>query len=165
MNNLIRRDRLEHHCQALRSAGETIVFTNGCFDLLHPGHLRLLERSATLGDRLLVAINDDASVRRLKGPERPVYPATERAELLLAIRWVDFVTVFPEDTPLETIELVRPDVLVKGGEYLERDIVGAKLVRSYGGTVARIPMKKGHSSRLIVGRVADTTTTMKGTGS
>ena len=102
----------------------------------------------------MVAINDDASVRHLKGEQRPIYPAAERAELLLSIRWVDFVTVFPEDTPRETIELVRPDVLVKGGEYLERDIVGAAFVKSYGGAVVRIPMKKGHSSRLIVGRIA-----------
>jgi rfaE bifunctional protein nucleotidyltransferase chain/domain len=155
MNNLIRREDLAAACDAVRAEGRTVVFTNGCFDVLHPGHIRLLRRSARLGDRLLVAINDDASVGRLKGAGRPVYPATERAELLLAIRWVAMVTVFSEDTPLRAIELSRPDVLVKGAEYRERDIVGAELVKSYGGRVVRIPMKKGHSSTSIVGRIAD----------
>ncbi|UCG53843.1 MAG: adenylyltransferase/cytidyltransferase family protein [Candidatus Latescibacterota bacterium] len=132
--------------------GRSIVFTNGCFDLLHPGHLRLFSRSAALGDVLVVAINDDDSVRRLKGADRPIYPEDERAEILCALRWVDCVTIFPEDTPLETIELVRPDVLVKGAEYQERDIVGASFVRSYGGNVVRIPMKKGFATRLMVER-------------
>jgi D-beta-D-heptose 7-phosphate kinase/D-beta-D-heptose 1-phosphate adenosyltransferase len=155
MEHLIDRDKLGTTGESLRRMGKRIVFTNGCFDLLHPGHMRLLARCASLGDCVIVGINDDGSVRRLKGPERPVYEAEERAELLLAVRWVDMVTVFSEDTPLETIECLRPDVLVKGGEYLERDIVGAKFVRSYGGTVARVPMKKGHSSRLIVRRIAE----------
>lgn len=153
MKGLVPRSELRGVCDSLRAEGRRIVFTNGCFDLLHPGHLRLLERAASLGDRLVVAINSDESVRRLKGAGRPVYPEAERAELLLAVRWVDVVTVFVEDTPLEAIEHVRPEVLVKGGEYLEKNIVGAKLVKSYGGKVVRIPMKKGHSSRSIVKRI------------
>lgn len=153
MKGLIARSELRSICASLRNKGARLVFTNGCFDLLHPGHLRLLDKAASLGDRLIVAINSDESVRRLKGEGRPVYPAEERAEMLLALRWVDFVTVFDEDTPLETIEQVRPDVLVKGGEYLEKDIVGAKFVKGYGGKVARIPMKKGHASRHIVNRI------------
>jgi D-beta-D-heptose 7-phosphate kinase/D-beta-D-heptose 1-phosphate adenosyltransferase len=132
-----------------------VVFTNGCFDLLHPGHLRLLSLAAERGDVLVVAINDDDSVRGLKGPGRPVYPAGERAEILLALRWVDYVTIFPEATPLEAIEQVRPDVLVKGAEYRERDIVGASFVRANGGSVFRVPMKKGHSTRSIVRRMTD----------
>lgn len=136
-----------------RRAGRRVVFTNGCFDLLHPGHLGLLSRAAAQGDVLVVAINDDASVRRLKGTGRPIYPAEERAEILLALRWVDHVTVFPEDTPLETIERVRPDVLVKGSEYRTKDIVGAAFVASYGGRVVRVPMRKGHSTRSIVRRM------------
>jgi D-beta-D-heptose 7-phosphate kinase / D-beta-D-heptose 1-phosphate adenosyltransferase len=144
---------LERAVHAARQGGERIVFTNGCFDLLHPGHIRLISKAASLGDRLIVAINDDASVRRLKGESRPIYPAPERAEILLALRWVDYVTVFEEDTPLETIRVVRPDVLVKGGEYLQRDIVGAAFVIGYGGTVARVPMMKGQATRSIVRRV------------
>jgi D-beta-D-heptose 7-phosphate kinase/D-beta-D-heptose 1-phosphate adenosyltransferase len=99
---LIARDALAATAAAWRDAGKRVVFTNGCFDLLHPGHLAILEASAASGDVLLVGINDDASVARLKGAGRPIYPAAERAELLLALRWVDAVTVFGEDTPLET---------------------------------------------------------------
>jgi D-beta-D-heptose 7-phosphate kinase/D-beta-D-heptose 1-phosphate adenosyltransferase len=155
MKRVIERAGLETTCEALRAQGRSIVFTNGCFDLLHPGHLDLLARSAACGNVLLVGINDDASVRRLKGSERPIYPAEERAEILVALRWVDYVTVFPEDTPRETIRLVRPDVLVKGAEYKERDIVGARFVRSYGGDVVRVPMKKGHATRLLVRKISE----------
>ena len=136
-----------------RAAGRTIVFTNGVFDLLHPGHLALLEECARLGDVVIVAINDDASVARLKGPARPVYPAAERAEILLALRWVDAVTVFAEDTPLATIERVQPDVLVKGAEYGQGAIVGEELVTARGGRVVRYPMAKGHSTSEIVRRM------------
>ncbi|MFQ5510570.1 MAG: adenylyltransferase/cytidyltransferase family protein [Candidatus Krumholzibacteriia bacterium] len=142
-------------CESLRGDGRRIVFTNGCFDLLHPGHIRLLSEAASRGDALVVAINDDASVRRLKGNDRPIYPAEERAELLLALRWVDYVTVFPEDTPLETIHEVRPDVLVKGDEYEEGNIVGASFVRDSGGAVVRVRMKRGHSTRRIVRRISE----------
>ena len=141
-------------CDAMRGEGKRIVLTNGCFDLLHPGHLRLLTAAAAHGDVLLVAINDDASVRRLKGEKRPIYPAAERAEILLALRSVDCVTVFPEDTPLETIQMVKPEVLVKGDEYREVNIVGASFVRRGGGEVVRVPMKSGHSTRLMVQRIS-----------
>ena len=156
MNGLIQRAALAGAFEERRRAGERIVFTNGCFDLLHPGHVWLISKAAALGDRLVIAINDDASVRRLKGRGRPIYKEQERAEILLAVRWVDYVTVFSEDTPLETIHLIKPHVLVKGGEYQERDIVGASFVRGLGGNVVRIPMKKGHGTRIIVGRVKDT---------
>jgi len=136
-----------------RDEGRTIVFTNGVFDLLHPGHLGLLSHCATLGDMIVVAINDDASVARLKGPARPIYPAAERAEILLALRWVDAVTVFTEDTPLVAIERVRPDVLVKGAEYGAGEIVGEAFVTGYGGRVVRYPMAKGHSTTEIVRRM------------
>ena len=139
-----------------REHGRRIVFTNGCFDLLHPGHIRILRESGRHGDVVVVGINDDDSVRRLKGRGRPIYPAEERAEILLATRWVDFVTVFAEATPKETIEQVRPDVLVKGAEYLEKDIVGASFVREYGGRVVRVRMKPGESTRQIVARIAGT---------
>ena len=153
MDGLVSRANLEATADELRRRGKRIVFTNGCFDLLHPGHIRLVSKAAALGDRLIVAINDDASVRTLKGDGRPVYRAEERSEILLALRWVDYVTVFHEDTPIETIRSVRPDVLVKGDEYRQREIVGASFVRGYGGRVARIPMKKGHATRLIIERM------------
>jgi D-beta-D-heptose 7-phosphate kinase/D-beta-D-heptose 1-phosphate adenosyltransferase len=132
-----------------------VVFTNGCFDLLHPGHLALLEDAAAMGDVLLVAINDDASVARLKGPGRPITSAAERAELLLAVRWVDAVTVFDQDTPLETIRLVRPDVLVKGAEYGAGAIVGEDDVLEAGGRVVRYPMRAGYSTSDMVTRMKE----------
>lgn len=155
MRCLIPREELSETFDAIRRQGKRIVFTNGCFDLLHPGHISLLSRSALEGDALVVAINDDASVRALKGDTRPIYPAQERAEILLALRWVDFVTVFPEPTPLETIEQVRPDVLIKGAEYKQDEIVGAEFVKKSGGCVVRIPMKPGHSTRGLVRRMAE----------
>lgn len=155
MRRVISRDKLATTCDGLRRRGKRIVFTNGCFDLLHPGHMWLLSRCASEGDVLFVAINDDASVRSLKGADRPIYPADERAEILLALRWVDYVTVFPEPTPLETIEQVKPDVLIKGSEYKQDEIVGAEFVKKNGGCVVRIPMKEGHSTRGLVQRMAD----------
>ena len=154
MKKAIPRRHLQAACDAMRGEGKRIVFTNGCFDLLHPGHIRLLTAAAAHGDVVLVAINDDASVRRLKGEKRPIYPAAERAEILLALRSVDYVTVFREDTPLETIQMVKPEVLVKGDEYRSVDIVGASLVRRGGGEVVRVPMKSGHSTRLMVRRIS-----------
>lgn len=142
--------------QEWRSAGKRVVFTNGCFDLLHPGHLALLEEAAGLGDVLVVAINDDDSVRRLKGPSRPIFPALERAELLLALRWVDVVTVFGEDTPQAVIEKIRPDVLVKGAEYGAGEIVGETFITGYGGTVVRVPMREGYATSRIVRRIEGT---------
>ena len=138
-----------------RRAGRRIVFTNGCFDLLHPGHLALLEDAAALGDVLMVAINDDASVTRLKGRGRPIYPAAERAELLLALRWVDAVTVFDGDTPIEPIRRVQPDVLVKGAEYGAGAIVGEDVVLAAGGRVVRLPMRPGYSTSEIVRRMTE----------
>jgi rfaE bifunctional protein nucleotidyltransferase chain/domain len=138
-----------------RAEGRTIVFTNGVFDLLHPGHLALLAECASLGDIVLVAINDDASVARLKGPTRPVYPAAERAEILLSLRWVDAVTVFAEDTPLITIERAQPHVLVKGAEYGSGQIVGEDVVLARGGRVVRYPMAKGHSTTRIIRRMEE----------
>ncbi len=159
MKTVLQRSELAKTFDALRRSGKRIAFTNGCFDLLHPGHLKLISRAAALGDVLIVAINDDDSVRRLKGKGRPIYPALERAEILLALRWVDYVTVFPEDTPLTTIERVRPDVLVKGSEYLQKEIVGSSFVRNLGGRVVRVPMKRGHSTRQLVRRMSDVSST------
>jgi D-beta-D-heptose 7-phosphate kinase/D-beta-D-heptose 1-phosphate adenosyltransferase len=147
---------LEETAQHIRKSGKSIVFTNGCFDLLHPGHMALLESSAKMGDVLIVAINDDASVRRLKGATRPVYPDGERAEILAGVRWVDYVTIFGEDTPLNAIRAVAPDVLVKGAEYGEGEIVGEEFLHSYGGVVVRFPMVRGFTTSDYVRRIKET---------
>ncbi len=135
---------------AWRSAGESVVFTNGCFDLLHIGHITLLEDARREGDRLIVAINSDASVQGLKGSTRPIVAERERGRVLAALAAVDAVVVFDAPTPLELIEALRPDVIVKGGDYSEETVVGAKEVRSWGGRVKIVPTVEGFStSRLI----------------
>lgn len=126
--------------------GETIVFTNGCFDLLHPGHVRSLEAARALGDRLVVAINHDASVRRLKGPGRPIQPARARKEVVAALACVDWVVGFGSDTPIRAIRTLRPDVLAKGGDWRLDEIVGREEVEGWGGRVARLPLLAGHST-------------------
>ena len=142
-----------------RDAGQKIVFTNGCFDLLHVGHARLLRQAAELGDLLVVGLNSDASVRRLKGPTRPLNSENARAELLGALEAVDIVTVFDDDTPLGLIESIRPDVLVKGGDYSPGEVVGRAEVESWGGKLALIPLVEGHSTTNLVRRAAERTIT------
>lgn len=127
-----------------------VVFTNGVFDLLHPGHVDVLLGARRAGDRLVVALNSDASVRRLKGPDRPVRNEAERAYVLAAFEMVDCVVVFEQDTPLELIQLLHPDVLVKGGDYSEGTIVGAPDVRGWGGEVIVIPLTPGQSTTSII---------------
>jgi len=127
-----------------------VVFTNGVFDLLHPGHVDVLLGARRAGDRLVVGLNSDASVRRLKGPERPVRNEAERAYVLAALEMVDCVVVFEQDTPLELIRTLRPDVLVKGGDYTEQTIVGASDVRGWGGDVRVIPLTPGQSTTSII---------------
>jgi rfaE bifunctional protein nucleotidyltransferase chain/domain len=136
-----------------RSRGK-IVFTNGCFDLVHRGHVSYLERAKSLGELLVVALNTDSSVRRLKGRGRPVSPLKDRLEVLAALEAVDFVTWFAEDTPLSVIQKLKPDVLVKGGDYQVNSIVGAREVKSWGGRVRVLPFLKGRSSSRILARVA-----------
>jgi rfaE bifunctional protein nucleotidyltransferase chain/domain len=134
-------------------AGRAVVFTNGCFDLLHPGHIRLLEESRGLGDVLLVAINSDDSVRSLKGAQRPIMPQAERAELLAALAAVDAVTVFDDLTPQSLIAAVLPDVLVKGGDWSEEQIVGRVEVEAAGGRVVSIALQPGYSSSGLVAQI------------
>lgn len=138
---------------AWRAAGERIVFTNGVFDLLHRGHVEYLEDARTLGDRLVVGVNSDASVRRLKGPLRPLVPEAERAEVLAALESVDLVVVFGDDTPLALIEEVAPDVLAKGGDWALERIVGRELVEARGGRVVQVPMRAGWSTTSIIDRI------------
>jgi D-beta-D-heptose 7-phosphate kinase/D-beta-D-heptose 1-phosphate adenosyltransferase len=121
--------------EGYRTAGRRVVFTNGCFDLLHAGHVQHLQEAARLGDVLVVALNSDESVRRLKGADRPIIPQADRAALLAALACVDHVLVFDEDTPHRLLRLIRPDVLVKGGDYSAAAVIGREVVESYGGTV------------------------------
>ena len=130
-----------------------LVFTNGCFDILHVGHSRYLAQARALGNALVVGLNSDDSVRRLKGKERPVVPCEERREMLLALKAVDYVIIFDEDTPQKLIEQVRPDVLVKGGDWPVEKIVGHEFVQSYGGTVKSLPYIPGASTTDIIARV------------
>ncbi len=139
--------------RAWRERGQRVVLTNGCFDLLHAGHLALLEAARREGDVLVVALNSDASVRRLKGERRPIVGALERTELLLALEAVDRVVVYEEDTPLEVVRTLAPDVLVKGADWPEAAIVGGPEVLAAGGRVARVPLVPGRSTSSIVGRV------------
>lgn len=137
-----------------RDRGETIVFTNGCFDLLHIGHITLLENAHRMGDHLVVALNSDASARRLKGPARPLVGEQERARILAALASTDAIVIFDEDTPLAILEALRPHVLVKGGDYTEATIVGADLMRSWGGRVAIVPTVAGASTRNLVQKLS-----------
>ena len=137
-----------------RASGERVVFTNGCFDVLHAGHAHYLADARALGDLLVVGLNSDASVRRLKGPTRPIVPEHDRAELLRALRVVDYVVLFEEDTPLSLIQRVRPDVLVKGGDWAVDQIVGHEFVAAYGGTTLSLPFVVGRSSTSVIERIS-----------
>ena len=138
-----------------RSRGQRIVFTNGVFDLLHPGHVRYLQDARALGDVLIVGLNADASVRRNKGPERPINTQEERAEVLAALACVDAVVAFEEDTPAEIIKLVQPDVLVKGADWAADAIVGRDTVEARGGRVVRVPIEQGYSTSAIVRKIRE----------
>ena len=138
--------------QAWRAAGRRVAFTNGCFDLLHAGHVRLLEAARAQGDLLVVGLNSDASVRRLKGPSRPVLPEGERAEALRALEAVDRVVLYEQDTPLETLQALVPDVLVKGADWAPGTIVGADVVEAAGGRVVRVELLAGRSTTGLIER-------------
>ncbi len=137
----------------MQDSGKKVVFTNGCFDLLHPGHIELLRQARRLGDSLVVAINSDDSVRRLKGPSRPILSQDERHKILIALEMVDHVCVFDQDTPLDAIVTLRPDVLVKGADWSLDNIVGRAEVESWGGRVVSVPLVSGKSTTAIVDRV------------
>jgi D-beta-D-heptose 7-phosphate kinase/D-beta-D-heptose 1-phosphate adenosyltransferase len=139
--------------RAWRAEGRRVVFTNGCFDLLHPGHIALLESARALGDVLIVAINSDASVRALKGHGRPLIPEEERAEALGALEAVDAVVIYSEPTPREVVAQVLPDVLVKGADWAEDAIVGREEVEAAGGRVERVPLVPGRSTTSLIDRI------------
>lgn len=136
-----------------RSHGQKIVFTNGCFDILHLGHVDYLEKAAGLGDRLIIGLNTDDSVSRFKGPERPIQDQNSRARILSSLQFVDMVVLFNEDTPLELISKLIPDILVKGSDYLAENIVGAEVVKKHGGEVKTIDFVSGYSTSRIIDKI------------
>lgn len=154
MGNIVSRDALADRVKAERAAGRTIAFANGCFDLLHVGHVRYLESAAQEADILIVAINDDDSVRRLKGEGRPVLSAADRAELVAALRSVDYVVIFPEPTVGPLLTELRPDVHCKGTDYTVESVPERDIVRSYGGRTAIVGDPKDHSTRDLLSRIA-----------
>jgi len=152
-NKIIDREQLVHRVNAWRTLDKKIVFTNGCFDILHHGHLQLLAATADQGDVLIVGVNSDSSVKRLKGEDRPIYHEQDRLFQLAALLHVDAVCLFEEDTPEELIKATRPDVLVKGGDYTIDTIVGANFVTSYGGKVEIIPFVTGYSTSSVISKI------------
>ena len=151
--SVLSRSEARAFTAAAHKAGRRVVFTNGVFDLLHPGHVRYLQQARALGDLLVVGINTDRSVRENKGPERPITPEAERAEVLAALACVDAVTIFDEETPHRIIDELQPDVLVKGADWAADAIVGRDIVEARGGTVVRIRVEPGHSTTAIVRKI------------
>jgi rfaE bifunctional protein nucleotidyltransferase chain/domain len=151
---LVARKDITRLADGLRRRKLRVVFTNGVFDILHRGHVQYLGKAKTFGDVLIVGLNSDQSVRRLKGPGRPVQSQRDRGEILLALRAVDFVVVFGEDRPDRLIEQIRPDILVKGADYKMAEIAGAEFVQSYGGKVRRVRLAPGRSTSGIIKKVS-----------
>lgn len=150
---IIDRYPLKEKISDLKAQGKKIVFTNGCFDIIHSGHIYYLGEAKKTGDILIIGLNSDNSVRRLKGNDRPVNNETDRAMVLDALKFVDYVTIFEEDTPYELIKLLQPDILVKGGDYNTDEIVGADIVRKNGGEVLIIPYVKGKSTTELIKKI------------
>ena len=151
---ILSRDALIIRRHQWKDNRRRVVFTNGCFDLLHPGHIRLLEQARALGDVLVVGLNSDGSMQRLKGPGRPLVPERERAEVMSALEAVDAVTIFEEATPRELVAALVPDILVKGGDWGENEIVGRAEVEAAGGRVVRIPLLEGYSTSQLIAKIA-----------
>jgi rfaE bifunctional protein nucleotidyltransferase chain/domain len=153
VEKILQNEELVCRTRELKRGGRKVVFTNGCFDILHPGHIRYLEAARKMGDALVVAVNSDRSVAELKGPARPILNQEERCLLLAALEAVSYVTVFNEPTPLKLIQSVLPDVLVKGGDWGLNEIVGRKEVEANGGKVISVPYEPGQSSSGIIERI------------
>ena len=147
------REELKDEVGRLKAGGKKIVFTNGCFDILHVGHTRYLGEAKKLGDVLIVAVNSDSSVKAIKGEKRPLVPEAERVEVIASLEVVDFATVFVEETPVALIEELEPDVIVKGGDWDEKDVAGRESVKKWGGKVAIIPQVEGVSTTNVVEKI------------
>jgi len=150
MNKIKSWEALAQICGKARQQSKKIVFTNGCFDILHEGHMLLLQKAKQLGDILIVGLNTDSSVKRLKGSSRPINTEQERAQNLATLDFVGYVTLFEQDTPLELITAIKPDVLVKGGDYANKNCVGSQFVESLGGKTVIIPLVEGVSTTKII---------------
>ena len=153
MNKIVTWEALKKQVERVRGEGKKIAFTNGCFDILHVGHVRYLREARKMGDLLILGLNSDASVRAIKGEKRPLVPQGDRAEVVASLASVDYVTLFDEMTPLKLIEYLRPDVLVKGGDWKEELVVGGDAVRSWGGRIVIVPLTEGASTTSIVEKV------------
>lgn len=151
---ILNKRKLKRVVSGLKNKGARVVFTNGCFDILHLGHIKYLSLAKRQGDYLIVAVNSDASVRKIKGNKRPITNAKERLEILASLEMVDMVTLFNQTTPLELIKSLRPDIIVKGADWKLDDIVGAKFVKGYGGKISRIAFLKGHSTTKLIKKIA-----------
>ncbi len=150
MKKLLPLKELEKKIKSLKAGGKKIVFTNGCFDIIHGGHVKCLEKAKSLGDILVVALNTDQSVKKLKGKNRPLFPLKERARVLGAFADVDFITCFNEATPIKVIKALKPDILIKGSDYKDKEIVGGQFIKSYGGKVVRFPIYRNYSTSKIL---------------
>lgn len=155
MKNPVSLKKLLNELARLRKKGKKVVFTNGCFDIIHAGHVRYLNKAKSIGDVLVVGLNSDSSVRGIKGPTRPIVPQGERAEVLAGLKAVDFVVIFDEPTPLKLIEAIKPDILAKGADWAARDIVGGPSVMKNGGRIRRITLAKGRSTTNVIRRVLE----------
>jgi len=153
LTKLFEKDDLVHRIRKLQKAGKRIVFTNGCFDILHVGHVRYLSAARREGDILVVGLNSDVSVESIKGKNRPIVSQDQRAEVLAGLSYVDYITLFDEPDPLKLIQALRPDVLVKGDDWTEGQIIGADFVKSKGGRVVRVPVVPGASTSQIIKQI------------
>ena len=154
MKRVLTREEAKKKIEELKINGKKVVFTNGCFDILHVGHMRYLEEAKEFGDYLIVGVNSDESVKRLKGPTRPINNQEDRAELLTGLKSVDYTVIFTEDTPVEIIEELKPSIHVKGGDYKKDDLPETKVVESYGGTVEIVSLVEGKSTTNVVKKIS-----------
>ncbi len=155
MNKILDRQTLKRVLDGLRAQGKRIAFTNGCFDILHVGHVRYLREAKKTADVLVLGLNSDRSVRSIKGERRPIVPEGERADVMAALEMVDYVTLFDEDTPGELIALLEPDVLIKGGDWSAETVVGGDKVEARGGRVVIVPLTEGASTTNVIGKILD----------
>ena len=149
-NKILNRDILYNFCSLLKESGKKVVFTNGCFDIVHSGHIHILKEAKKQGDILILGLNSDSSIKRLKGETRPIFKEEERLELLSSFEFIDYIVLFDEDTPLEVIKLIRPDVLVKGADYKDKYVVGTNEIKEYGGELVLVDLVEGRSTTNVI---------------